>query len=160
MSKISPGYFRNVIFGVEDSLVSTVGLLFGMAAAGIENTTITTTGLILLSVEALSMGVGTYLSEESTNEVNNTKPKENPEIEGALMFVSYFLAGFVPLAPYFFLPQDLAKYVSVVATLSGLFLLGYVPAKRVKSGFRMMFIAGGAIILGYLIGRVLGVEHF
>ncbi len=158
MSKISPGYFRNVIFGVEDSLVSTVGLLFGMAAAGIESLTITTTGLILLSVEALSMGVGTYLSEESTNEVSDTKSRENPEIEGALMFVSYFLAGFIPLAPYFLLPQNIAKYVSVIATLVGLFLLGFLPSKRVKSGLRMMLIAGGAIILGYFIGRILGVE--
>lgn len=158
MSKISPGYFRNVIFGVEDSLVSTVGLLFGMAAAGINSLTITTTGLILLSVEALSMGVGTYLAEESTNEVNNIHSRENPEIEGALMFVSYFLAGFIPLGPYFFLEQDAAKYVSVVATLLGLFLLGFLPSKRVKSGMRMMVIAGGAIVLGYLIGKVLGVE--
>jgi VIT1/CCC1 family predicted Fe2+/Mn2+ transporter len=160
MIKISPGYFRNVIFGIEDSFVSTVGLLFGMAAAGMENRIIITTGLILLSVEALSMGVGTYLSEESTNEVSHRRPRETPEIEGILMFISYFVAGFVPLAPYMLLSQNLAKYISVVLTLIGLFLLGYIPAKRVKSGFRMTIIAGGAIVLGYFIGRVLGVEAY
>jgi VIT1/CCC1 family predicted Fe2+/Mn2+ transporter len=158
MSKISPGYFRNIIFGVEDSLVSTVGLLFGLASASIQSSTITLTGLILISVEALSMGVGTYLSEESTNEVTNSKPRENPEIEGILMFFSYILAGLVPLGPYFLLEPNIARYVSVFATLSGLFLLGFVPKKRFRSGIRMMVIAGGAIFLGYVIGKVLGVE--
>ena len=158
MIKLSPGYFRNVVFGIEDSLVSTVGLLFGMAAAGIDTKTITVTGFILLSVEALSMGVGSYLSEESTLEVNNLKSRENPELEGFLMGVSYFVAGFVPLLPYFFLPVEIAKYVSVIATLLGLFLLGYIPSKRVKSGLRMTIIAGGAIFLGFLIGTVVGVE--
>lgn len=31
----SVSYFRNFIFGVEDSLVSTVGLLSGVAIAGV-----------------------------------------------------------------------------------------------------------------------------
>lgn len=159
MTKISPGYFRNIIFGVEDSLVSTVGLLFGLATANVQSSAITLTGLILISVEALSMGVGTYLSEESTNEVTNSKPRENPEIEGILMFFSYILAGLIPLGPYFVVEQNVAKYISVAATLSGLFLLGFMPRKRIKSGLRMTVIAGGAIFLGYLIGHLLGVEQ-
>ncbi len=61
-------YLRNFVFGVEDSLVSTVGLLSGVAAAGVETKTIVLTGVVLIIVEALSMAVGSYLSEYSVEE--------------------------------------------------------------------------------------------
>jgi hypothetical protein len=44
-------YLRNFIFGVEDSLVSTVGLLAGVAAGGVSSAAILTTGLVLIVVE-------------------------------------------------------------------------------------------------------------
>ena len=52
------GYFRNFIFGVEDSLVSTVGLLSGVAIAGVPSRTILLTGVVLILVEAFSMAAG------------------------------------------------------------------------------------------------------
>ena len=54
-------YFSSFIFGVEDSLVSTVGLLSGVAVAGVTRTDIFITGIILIFVEAFSMGVGNFL---------------------------------------------------------------------------------------------------
>ena len=62
---VSASYIRNFVFGVEDSLVSTVGLLSGVAIAGVEQKYIFITGLILIFVEAFSMAVGSFLSEES-----------------------------------------------------------------------------------------------
>jgi VIT1/CCC1 family predicted Fe2+/Mn2+ transporter len=50
-------YLRNFIFGVEDSLVSTVGLLSGVAVAGVASRTILLTGVVLIFVEAFSMAV-------------------------------------------------------------------------------------------------------
>ncbi len=61
-------YLRNFIFGVEDSLVSTVGLLAGVAAAEISAQAILTTGLVLIVVEGFSMGIGSFLTEETTEE--------------------------------------------------------------------------------------------
>ena len=57
-------YFSSFIFGVEDSLVSTVGLLSGVAVAGVNRSGIFVTGVILIFVEAFSMGVGNFLSED------------------------------------------------------------------------------------------------
>ena len=54
-------YYRNFVFGVEDSLVSTVGLLSGISIAGVTNKTIIMTGVILIFVEAVSMGAGSFL---------------------------------------------------------------------------------------------------
>src|SRR5262245_46938731 len=61
-------YFRNFVFGVEDSLVSTVGLLSGVAIAGLAREEIFLTGVILIFVEAVSMAAGSFLSESSAEE--------------------------------------------------------------------------------------------
>ena len=67
----SVSYFRNFIFGVEDSLVSTVGLLSGIAIADVPGHTIFLTGVVLIFVEAFSMAAGTFLSEYSAEEDSN-----------------------------------------------------------------------------------------
>jgi VIT1/CCC1 family predicted Fe2+/Mn2+ transporter len=48
--------FRNFVFGVEDSLVSTVGLLAGVAAAAVPNRDLVATGLILIFVKLSRWG--------------------------------------------------------------------------------------------------------
>ena len=53
--KFSAVYIRNFIFGVEDSLVSTAGLLSGIAATGMSRPAILLTGIVLIFVEAFSM---------------------------------------------------------------------------------------------------------
>jgi VIT1/CCC1 family predicted Fe2+/Mn2+ transporter len=64
----SISYFRNFIFGVEDGLVSTVGLISGIAVADVPKETIFVTGIILILVEAVSMAAASFLSENSANE--------------------------------------------------------------------------------------------
>ena len=55
------GYLRAFVFGVEDSLASTVGLLSGIAIAGAGRETILMTGIVLIFVEAFSMAIGDFL---------------------------------------------------------------------------------------------------
>ena len=92
-------YFRNFVFGVEDSLVSTVGLLSGIAIAGVAQKTIFLTGIVLIFVEGFSMAAGSFLSEASAEEYSarqNVSPRHSA-LAGVVMFVSYFVAGFIPL---------------------------------------------------------------
>ena len=149
--KLTPDYFRNMIFGAEDSLVSTVGLLFGITAvAGFSKEQIFATGLIAIAVEATSMGAGSFLSESSTNEVHGDQA-QSPVIDGIIMFFAYFFAGFIPLAPYLLLEIEVARYVSVAITIVALFVLGYIPAKNFKSGMKMALVAGVAALFGVTI---------
>lgn len=140
--------------------MSTVGLLSGVAVADVPRTTIILTGLVLIFVEAFSMGVGSLLSEHTSKEF--LKEKEIPLMKtvsiGAIMFFSYFFAGFIPLAPYIFLSPAIAFWVSIAASLIALFILGIVGAKilkrsLVRHGLQMLFIGGGAIILGVVVGQ-------
>ena len=156
----SVSYFRSFVFGVEDSLVSTVGLLSGVAIAGVPRSTILLIGIVLIFVESFSMAAGSFLSEESAEELAHhvEAPVRRPAIAGAVMFGSYFLAGFIPLFPYVFLPAAALPW-SIGASLAALFALGAVGAKisripLVKSGFRMLVIGGVTILIGVAVGTM------
>lgn len=148
-------YIRNFVFGVEDSLVSTVGLLSGIAVGGVARSQIVLTGIILLLVEAISMAMGSLLSEQSSEEYLNRKevPMRPAAINSIIMFISYFFAGLVTLAPYFVMESRVALPVSISLSLGSLFLLGIVSARLfginiLRGGIRTLVIGGVAILVG------------
>ncbi len=153
------GFLRNSIFGAEDSLVSTVGLLSGVSFAGLTSREIVVSGTILILVEALSMGAGTYIADDSTNELERlNSEKENQLYNAIVMFFSYVLVGLVPLGPYL-LSDDtrMAFYYSLGATLFALFALGlfrgfYVGKSIWKSAVKITFIGSAAAAIGVLVG--------
>ncbi len=154
-------YFRNFIFGVEDSLVSTVGLLSGVAVADVPRPTILLTGIILLMVEGLSMAVGSFLTESSVEDyLNSERTAKKNMFSGIIMFFSYFISGFIPLSPYLIWPVQTALVVSVFFSVISLFILGVVSAKMsgtgiYKDGIRMASVGGIAIVVGMLAGNLL-----
>ncbi len=162
-TKINQIYIRNFVFGVEDSLVSTVGLLSGVAAAGVESRTIILIGLTLICVESFSMGVGSYLSEYEVDEAMHDKDSENKSVKGAIvMFVSYLISGFVPLSPYLFGTGPATIIISVILTLIALLALGVLSAKMfknslIKSSLRMIILGGSAIAIGVIVGRFVSI---
>lgn len=158
----SIAYFRNFIFGVEDSLVSTVGLLSGIAVAEANKETLIITGIVLILVEAVSMAAGSLLSEYSA-ESYATKTEALTRVDlvsSGIMFISYLISGLIPLMPYVFLPVSQAIWVSVIITMASLFILGIVGAKMarihaLKNAFRMLIVGGIAITVGMLAGKIL-----
>jgi len=156
-------FVRNIVFGVEDGLVSTVGLISGIAVAGVPRATILLTGAVLIFVEAFSMGVGSLLSEHEGLEYEARKeiPIGRSWRDGVIMFLSYFAAGIVPLAPYAIWGVNIAIWVSVVASLVLLFLLGIAAGRAAhipvfKQGTQMFVLGGAAILLGVIVGKILG----
>src|SRR5271167_1107439 len=95
-------YLRTIIFGVTDSLVSTVGLLAGLDVAGAPHQTLALTGIVYAFVEAFSMAVGNYLSEEGAEEyaTGQASTSSSALAGGVLMFVVFVLASFIPIVPY------------------------------------------------------------
>lgn len=155
-------YFRNFIFGVEDSLVSTIGLLSGIAIANVPKSTILLTGIVLLFVEAISMGAGSFLSESSADDYTAHKGgiTKRTIISSIIMFFSYLLSGFIVLLPYLIFSVSIALKVSIIISMVSLFILGIVGArisniKIIKNGLRMVFVGGIAILVGALAGNLL-----
>src|SRR3989344_788401 len=124
-------YVKNFIFGAEDSLVSTVGLLAGIVSAGVSQREIIISGVVLICVEAFSMSVGSFVSERTTEEFYPSfQEKKSKSIPAALiMFLSYLVCGFIPLFPYFIIGKGSAFWWSILASLTALFLLGFTSAK-------------------------------
>lgn len=156
-------YFRNFIFGVEDSLVSTVGLLSGVAIAGVARETILLTGIILIFVEGFSMAAGSFLSETSAEEFETKKSAIHSHtiLAGTIMFLSYFFAGFIPLFPYLILEGMSALKLSIALSISALFVLGaasglFSRTSIGKSALRMGIVGGIAIAVGVGVGSYLG----
>jgi predicted membrane protein (TIGR00267 family) len=160
---------REIVFGLEDSFVSTLGAVTGIAA-GVQDTHIVIlSGLVIVAVEATSMAAGSYLSNKSAKQAEDEILLEegkggNPAIHShlarsaAVMGTFYILGGLVPLAPYFFLPIDLAYGPSIGLTVLCLFALGAWAASFSKKspwqgGAQMATISLAAATLGFIIGR-------
>ncbi|HBU27741.1 TPA: hypothetical protein DEB00_01325 [Candidatus Uhrbacteria bacterium] len=60
---------EEVVFGVEDSLVSTLGAITGIAVGTQSTYIVILSGIVLLFAEATSMTAGSYLSSKSEGEV-------------------------------------------------------------------------------------------
>ncbi len=70
---------REGIFGIEDGMVSTLGSLTGIAAAVRDPFTILLAGFVIISVESISMGVGSYISSKSEKEIKERKLSEEKQ---------------------------------------------------------------------------------
>ncbi len=154
---------RNFIFGVEDSLVSTVGALSGINIAGLNRADILLAGVVLIFVEAFSMAAGSFLSERSAEEYigdRDSHPKHS-FVNGLIMFFSYFISGFIPLFPYIIFQASFALWVSISLSLVALFLLGLVSGRMFRvnawrSGSRILLVGGIAVALGVFVGQLVG----
>lgn len=156
-------YLRNFVFGVEDSLVSTVGLLSGVAIAGMAREDIVVTGVILIFVEAVSMTAGSFLAESSAEEyeTRSDMPTERSYLSAVIMFFSYFISGFIPLFPYMFLSAGTAFGVSIALSALALVILGclggmFSKTSVWKNALRMLIVGGLAIAVGATVGHFLG----
>ncbi len=154
-------YLRTIVFGIIDSLVSTVGLLAGIAVAGTPHMIIALTGIIYAFVEAFSMAVGNFLSEESAEEyTNRSDVADGPSVfAAAIMFASFVLSSFVPLIPYLLFSPHIALPVSITVSVLVLFVVGMISARlanlpRIWRGARMALLGGSAILIGVLIGAI------
>lgn len=156
---ISRDYIRSSFFGIEDSLVSTTGLIAGVAVGTQDAKFVILAGLVGVAVEAVSMAAGEFLSEETTHDLDK-RDKANPITGGLIMLVSYFAAGLVPLLPIVFLPKEYSLYVSVLAALVGLFVLGLIKGKvtgknPLRSGIEVLIVGGVAAAIGIAVGVLL-----
>src|SRR3990167_6436552 len=126
MANINREYLRSVLFGIEDSLISTTGLIAGISVGADNNRIVVLGAVVSIVIEAVSMGVGEYLSDDAVQELDKLKRHENSLVSGFLMFGSNFAAGLIPLAPVLLLDYPSSLYFAVGLALVALFLLGYI----------------------------------
>jgi len=154
---------REVIFGIEDSLITCLGTVTGVAAGTQDQFIILLSGVVVTVVSITSMSAGSYLSAKSAEEAEEPHQKESHLLSISLraaliMAVSYGIGGFLPLLPYVFFPIHMALYIDPCFTAIILFGVGmgsahYTKRSVWKSGFEMMIVSLGAVVIGYMIGQ-------
>jgi len=154
---------REVVFGMEDGMVSTLGSITGIAVGSGNQSTVLLAGSVIIAVESISMGIGSYLSNKSEEEMKKRKIQEEreeikkyPGEEKKELYNIYLTEGW---------PEDLAKNMTEVASKNEEIFLREmmnrelnIPNEQesvsIKGGLYMFFtyIVGGLIPLSsYLL---------
>lgn len=154
-------YLRSGIFGFEDALVSTTGTVIGIASGTSNKDFIILAGLVVLSVEAISMSAGQYVSEEAVHQATPNAPhRDNLILSSGVMFVSYVAGGIIPIIPLAFTSGIYFIISSLTLALIGLYSLGFVKGKLVgasptRSALEVLLIGGVATAIGSIVGFLL-----
>lgn len=154
---------REVVFGMEDGMVSTLGSITGIAAATGNHFTVILAGFVIICVESISMAVGSFLSSKSEKEIDEHKLHEEraeiqkyPEEEEKELVEMYVNDGW---------PQELATQMAAVArenpdmmlTEMAYRELGIIPGNLenpLKNGLFMFvsYIIGGLVpLIPYIV---------
>ncbi len=144
---------RTIIFGIEDSLVSTTGVIVGLITTGAAEKTVLAAGLITIIVEATSMGAGEFISNDENPEKDKAAIRK-----GILMLVSYLIAGIWVISPLFLNIQNQA--IIIALAMLSLFILGFwrgavLKGKKLKFALRTLLIGGIACVFGIGAGLLL-----
>lgn len=162
-------FLRDIVFGVHDALLTNIGIIAGFVAAFQSNQLIVITALIDIFVSAFAMAFGTYLSRTSETAYLKGKleAKTNQSIAGAtgnpitasvVMWVTYVIAGFIPLLPFSFgLPPQIALRYTILLTFLVFAAVGILKGKLTETGMikgALQFVLFGATaaLIGYAIG--------
>lgn len=160
--KLNKDYLQSAIFGINDALVSTTGVMVGISAGTGDKSIIILAGVVTIMVEALSMGSGQYLSLKSAHQYQKQSRQKEAIISGIVMYLGYLVGGLVPLISVILLPVEQSSVVAIISVLIGLLVLGYVKGKIVKvspirSAIEVFVIGGIATTIGLVVGSLMGV---
>lgn len=70
---------REIVFGMEDGMVSTLGAITGIAVGSQDHNMVLLAGIVIISVESVSMGIGSFLSNKSQDDLRNRVIREEKE---------------------------------------------------------------------------------
>ena len=161
--KIHEDYLRSLMFGLQDGIVSTTGVVVGISAGVGDKSIIVLAALVAVTVEASSMAAGQYSSEKAVHQMDKTGKHTDNLIAGAIiMFASYLIGGSFSIIPTIIFDQPLARYLAIASSFVGLGVIGYakgqiVEHKPLRSAVELFIIGGLATLIGLIVGLALKV---
>ncbi len=159
--KIHEDYLRSALFGLQDGLVSTTGVVVGISTGTSDKAFVILAAFVAVSVEASSMAAGQYSSEKAVHQMDKEGKHTDSLLLGALiMFFAYFIAGMVPVLPILLFDLTKATTFSVTFAFIGLFLVGLlkgyvVKYKPIRSAAELFIIGSVATLIGLAVGHYL-----
>lgn len=98
-------YLSEFVYGGIDGAVTTFAVVAGSTGAGFDNKILLVLGFANLIADGFSMGVGSYLSTKSEQQLAHKRGEAvvdapSPFVNGAATYASFLLVGLVPLLAY------------------------------------------------------------
>jgi len=167
-------YLSEFVYGGIDGAVTTFAVVAGATGARFDVKILLVLGFANLIADGFSMGVGSYLSTKSGQELmqkrgESIKNEPSPVINGVTTYASFILVGLVPLLAYSFdalfdlgLPNIflLASLLTALAFIG----IGYLKSKVTKAPLMRSVLetlvlgviaAGLAYVLGDLLEKLI-----
>ncbi len=163
----NPEYLRSAVFGANDGLVTTFAVVAGASGAGLAPAVIIILGGSNVLADGISMALGDLLGERSERKLDPQEAIEFPAWHtGAITFLFFFLAGLLPLLPYFWAVMCQECLVtskpdnftfSLITTLLAMFIIGSARSlvtrdSWLKNGLEMLTVGAFAAMVAYFAG--------
>lgn len=147
---------RDIVFGLEDGMVSTLGAITGIAVGSQSHSTVILAGMVIIAVESISMGIGSYISNLSEHSIIKRKLYEEkteiddfPHEEKKEMEQIYIRDGW---------PKDLARQMAEATSKDKKLMLhemahhelNILPNEKRQPGINGIFM-----FFAYIIGGVI-----
>lgn len=152
---------KEVVFGMEDGMVSTLGSITGIAIGSGNHFTVILAGVVIIAVESISMGIGSYLSNRSQEELEERKMQEEaheitsyPQQEKKELLEMYLNEGW---------PENLAKQMTEVASQNPSIILKEMSVRELKivPNQKSVSIKGGVyMFMAYIIGGAIPLSSY
>jgi VIT1/CCC1 family predicted Fe2+/Mn2+ transporter len=148
-------YWRDMVLGVNDGLVSVFLLVVGVVGGGLESTQVLLAAIAAAVAGAISMGAGEFLATQSQEEVFDS------ELALERTHIQHFREGEVTQLRGFFsdmavADDDLDEAVAIFSRDDEVLLnamkaleFGIVDTER-RSPYTAMYVSGGLFLLGSL----------
>ena len=151
-------YLRSLMFGLQDGIVSTTGVVVGISTGIGDKSIIVLAAFVAVMVEASSMAAGQYSSEKAVHQMDKTgRHTDNLYVGALIMFIAYLIGGAFSIIPTVIFDQPIARVIAVLAAFVGLFIIGYakghlVESRPIRSAIELFIIGSVATVVGIAVG--------
>ncbi|MBI2613149.1 MAG: VIT1/CCC1 transporter family protein [Candidatus Levybacteria bacterium] len=156
-------YLRSLMFGLQDGIVSTTGVVVGISTGVSDKAIIVLAALVAVTVEASSMAAGQYSSEKAVHQLDKSGKHTDSLFVGALiMFLSYLMGGTFSIIPILLFDQPIARIFAILSAFFGLFIVGYIKGylvehRPLRSAIELFIIGSITTTVGIIVGYLLKV---
>lgn len=164
-------WLRAGVMGANDGIVSTAGMVVGVAGAAVSDAALFAAGVSATIAGALSMAVGEYVSVSSQRDAVHAHTGHelgvaadeltNPWNAAGASLIAFVAGALVPLLVILLSPRDLAVQLTAGAVVLALVATGCISAQLGGAPHRpavVRTVGGGLLAMGvtYGIGLLVG----
>lgn len=156
---------RNLVFGIQDAAVTTIGILAGVSAVELPRIYIARVVGISVVVSAVSMGIGSYQAERTAQNFEEQPNRREMFLGAVIMSTAYFCTGLFLMTPIFFVRRTAVMVLVAVALALILSFAGSwytaVEADVDPGGnaLESVLLSSLALAAGFASGRILRHEE-